>query len=144
MKRFCKDLKDHATKIINYEKKKMIPLTDEKNQSYEKRKVCYICKKGFTTDNDNKKYHKVRGRCHYTGKYRGAVHGVCNLRYKTAKEIPMVFHNSSTYDFHFIINELAKEFEGQFECLGENTEIYITFSVPIIKNLIMVKQVHTN
>ena len=125
MKRFCKDLKDHATKIINYEKKKMIPLTDEKNQSYEKRKVCYICKKGFTTDNDNKKYHKVRGHCHYTGKYRGAVHGVCNLRYKTAKEIPMVFHNGSTYDFHFIINELAKEFEGQFECLGENTEIYI-------------------
>ena len=121
----------------------MIPLTDEENQSYEKQKACYICKKGFTTDNDNKKYHKVRGR-HYTGKYRGAVHGVCNLRYKTAKEIPMVFHNSSTYDFHFIINELAKEFEGQFECLGENTEIYITFSVPIIKNLIMVKQVHTN
>ena len=89
MKRICKDLKDHATKIINYEKKKMIPLTDEKNQSYEKRKVCYICKKGFTTDNDNKKYHKVRGHCHYTGKYRGAVHGVCNLRYKTAKEIPI-------------------------------------------------------
>ena len=56
----------------------------------------------------------------------------------------MVFHNGSTYDFHFIINELAKESEGQFECLGENAEIYITFSVPIIKNLIMVKQVHTN
>ena len=29
--------------------------------------------------------------------------------------------------------ELAKEFKGQFECLGENTEKYITFSVPIRK-----------
>ena len=27
-----------------------------------------------------------------------------------------------------------KEFEGNFECLGENTEKYITFSVPIKKN----------
>ena len=37
-------------------------------------------------------------------------------------EIPVVFHNSSTYDYHFIIKELANEFEGQFECLGENKE----------------------
>ena len=34
-----------------------------------------------------------------------------------------------------IIKELAKEFEGPFECLGENTEKYITFSVPIEKKL---------
>ena len=35
MERFCKDLKEHATKIINYEKKKeLIPLTDEENKSY--------------------------------------------------------------------------------------------------------------
>ena len=47
----------------------------------------------------------------------------------------MVFHNGSTYDYHFIIKELAKEFEVQFECLGENTEKYITFSVPIKKEL---------
>ena len=32
---------------------------------------------------------------------------------------------------NFFIKELANEFEGQFECLGENTEKYETFSVPI-------------
>ena len=32
-----------------------------------------------------------------------------------------------------MIKELAEEFKGQFECLGENTENYITFSVPIKK-----------
>ena len=44
------------------------------------------------------------------------------------KEIPVLFHNGSTYDYHFIIKELAKEFEGEFECLRENTEKYVTFS----------------
>ena len=33
----------------------MIPLTDEENKSYKKQKVCFICKKGFSTNNDNKK-----------------------------------------------------------------------------------------
>ena len=54
------------------------------------------------------------------------------MRYKIPKEIPVVFHNGSTYDYHFITKELAK---GNFECLGENTEKYITFSVPIKKRI---------
>ena len=57
------------------------------------------------------------------------------MQFKIPKEIPVVFHNGSTYDNHFIIKRLAKEFDGQFECLGENTEKYITFSVPIKKEL---------
>ena len=40
----------------------------------------------------------------------------------------MVFHNDSTYDYHLIIKELPEEFEGQFECLGENTEKSFTLS----------------
>ena len=73
---------------------------------HNEHKVCYICKKRFSTDGD-KKYFKVKDHCHYTGKYRGAAHDICNLRYKTAKEIPVVFHNGSAYDYHFIIKELA-------------------------------------
>ena len=133
MKKFCKDLREHAMKIINYENKKMIPLTTEEKIYYNKQKICYICKKEF--DISNKKHHKVRDHCHYTGKYRGAGHNICNLRYKIPKEILVVFHNGSTYDYHFIIKELVKEFEGNFECLGENTEKYITFSVPIKKKI---------
>ena len=53
------------------------------------------------------------------------------LNYKTPQGIPVVFRNGSTYDYHFIIKELAEEFKGQFQCLGENTEKYINFSVPI-------------
>ena len=43
MEKFCKDLRDHAMKIINYEEKEMIPLTFKENKSYEIEKVCYIC-----------------------------------------------------------------------------------------------------
>ena len=131
MKMFCKDLKNQAKKIINYEKKEMIPLTEEEKESYENQKICHICEKEFSTDHKDKKNHKVRDHCHYTGKYRGAAHNNCNLRYKIPKEIPVVFRNESTYDYHFIIKQLAREFKGNFECIGENTEQYITFSVSI-------------
>ena len=122
MKNFCLDLREHATKIINYEKREMIPLTKKKRKSIINKKfVVYVKKKDLVLMITIKKY-KVRGHCHYTGKYRGVAHDICNLRYKILKGIPEVFHNGCTYDYHFIIRELAEEFEGEFECLGENTE----------------------
>ena len=122
-------------------KKEMILPTDEENESYEKQKVCYICKKEFNTDefdtdendknefdsdgndknesntdendknefstdaNTFKLYHKVRDHCNYTGKIRGSAYSICNLRYKTPKKIPVVFHNGCTYNYYFIINQ---------------------------------------
>ena len=74
----------------------MIPLTKEEKKIHCEQKVFYICKKGLSTDDDNKKYFKVRDNCHYTGKYRGAAHDICNLRYKTPTDVSAVFHNGST------------------------------------------------
>ena len=91
-------------------------------------------KKRFT--NDNK---KVKDHCYFTGKNRGAAHNKCNMNYKISKNIPVVFHNGFTYDYHFIIKQLAKEFEGQFEkyvTFTENTEKYVTFSVQINNEII--------
>ena len=62
----------------------------------------------------DKKYHKVRDHCHYTGKYRGAGHSIFNLKDSVPKEIIIAFHNGSNYDYHFIIKELVAEFEEQF------------------------------
>ena len=55
----------------------------KKEKKHNKQIACYMFKKGFRTDDNNKKYHKVRDHCHYTGKYRGAAHSICNIRYKT-------------------------------------------------------------
>ena len=45
----------------------------------------------------------------------------------------VLFHNGSVYDYHFIIKDLARKFKSNFECLGENTEKYISFTVPFKK-----------
>ena len=66
IEKFCKDLKELGTEIINFEEKEMIPLTNKEIKSYEKQKVCHICKKEFCDDKNNK---KVRDHCHYTGKF---------------------------------------------------------------------------
>ena len=104
----------------------MIPLTDQETEFYGNQKVCHICKKEFSTNKNGKNtfklYHKVRDHCHYTRKFRGAAHSICHLKYASPKEIPVVFLNDSIYDCHFIIKQLAKEFKGQFQCLGENSE----------------------
>ena len=111
MEVFCKDLRDQVIKIINHKKNKEIILTNEEKESYEKQKICYICEKEFCTDKNNeeiKEKKKVRDHCHYTGKYRGAGHSNCNLNYRIPREIPVVFHNGSTYDYHVIIKQLVK------------------------------------
>ena len=136
MKRFSNDLKEHVIRIINYEMKPKGPLTEEEKESYKNQQLCHICEIEFCTDINNdeyKKIRKLRDHCHYTGKYRGAAHSKCNLNYKIVKEIAVLFHNGSVYDYHFIIKYLARAFKGHFECLGENTEKYISFTVPFKK-----------
>ena len=123
---------NHAMKIIDCEKEKemiSLSLTMEEIQSHHEQSICHICKKEFRTNNN--KCYKVRDPCHYTGKYKGAAYNICNLRSKTPEEIPVVFHNSCKFDYHFIIKDLAEELKRQFKCLGENTENYITFSVSV-------------
>ena len=60
---------------------------------------------------------------------------VLRIAYVIKKKISIVFHNESNYDYHFIIKELAEEFKKQFTCLGENTEKYISFTLPIEKEV---------
>ena len=68
--------------------------------------------KEFRTEENDKNafklYHIVSDNCHYSGKIRGPAHSICNLTYKTPKRIPVVFCNGSSYNYHFITEELAK------------------------------------
>ena len=47
MKKLCEFLREHAMKIINFEKKKIKLLTIEQHKSYENAKICYICKEKY-------------------------------------------------------------------------------------------------
>ena len=66
------------------------------------------------------------------GEYRGAVHSICNLKNSYLKRF---LYNGSNYDYHFILNDLAEEFKKPFTYLGENTEKYKIFTVPIEKEV---------
>ena len=50
------------------------------------------------------------------------------------REISVVLHNGSNYNYNLIIKEIAEKFEGNIDFLDENTEKYIAFSVPLKKN----------
>ena len=113
MKMLCTSLREHATKVINFEKKKMLPLTKKELKLQQDATECYIWGKTFLKKFENdKNYQKVRDHCHFTGEYSDAAHSICNLKFKVPNEIPVVFQNSSNYDYHFIIKDLANEFEG--------------------------------
>ena len=99
MKMLCKDLKEHAKRVIYCEKKEMISLTDEENKFYENQKFFYICKKRFTKDNKKSK----RSLSFY--KYKGVAHNKRSMNHKISRNIPVDFRNGSTYNYHFIIKE---------------------------------------
>ena len=102
-----------------------IELTKEELKLHQDAKVCYISRKRILKKFANdKNYRKVREHCHFEGKYRAAVHNICNeISMKwNLNEISVVFHNGSNYDYCFIIKEFANEFEGKFEYLRKNTK----------------------
>ena len=66
---------------------------------------------------------------------RGAAHSIWHLKYSIPKEIPVIFHNRSNYDYYFIIKVLEKTVEWKLSWLGENTEKYKPFSVVITKGI---------
>ena len=53
------------------------------------KKYAIYVKKNFFDDKNKKSeyglYHKVRDHCHYTEKFRGAAHDICNLRSNVPK-----------------------------------------------------------
>ena len=60
---------------------------------------------------------------------------IYNIRYQ---KNPIDFYNGSNYDYQFIIKVLAEEFKKRFICLRENTEKYLTFIVPIQKEVLRI------
>ncbi|XP_015115958.1 uncharacterized protein LOC107040393 [Diachasma alloeum] len=120
---------DYLNTIIPMEE-----LSDEKMRDFVKAQVCHICTKSFTPTDA-----KHRDHCHITGKYRGAAHIGCNLNYKNSHDIPVIFHNLSGYDEHFLIRDLAKEFNGSVELLPINKEKYIAFRKHIPKTKVYLR-----
>ena len=85
--------------------KKLI-FTKESKKEFEKAKNFRIC--GLSLKNTDGVVDKVRDHCHFTGKYRGAAHKLCNLQFKKPKFTPVIFHTLANYDCHLFIKNLGK------------------------------------
>ncbi|XP_077278952.1 uncharacterized protein LOC143906629 [Temnothorax americanus] len=120
---FVEELKGlaHRVKNILSDIVCMVDLTRDEWETFHSAAQCHICEKPFAP-NDN----RVRDHCHLTGRYRGPAHSTCNLNYKDSHFIPVIFHNLSGYDAHFIIKEIAAAFEGKIDVLPITKENSLT------------------
>ena len=108
--------------------------------SYEGATVCYACNRGFNDDNEAKR--KVRDHCHFTGRYRGALHSERNLKLRQRPfVIPVFAHNLSGYDSHMFVKLLA-EMEGGVDCIRQNEEKYMSFSKNVLVDVVDGKNVY--
>ena len=124
--KFLEMLEENIREITIIPYKKMI-FGEKEKERFDKETKCWICNKEF--DDDFKNY-KVRDHCHFTGRYRGAAHNLCNLKYRKPDFTPVVFHNLSGYDSHLFIKNLGFS-EGNIDCIPNNEERYISFTEKI-------------
>ena len=96
-------------------------MTEENERDFQAATICHICGEHLEED-------KVKDHCHVTGKYRGAAHNQCNLKYRIPRFIPVVFHNLKGYDSHLIMQHLG-ELDAEVTCIPNNMEKYISFTV---------------
>ena len=111
-------------KIISELGNKKMIITAEEEEQFKQASNCWICGKLLNIDN------RVRDHCHFTGRYRGAAHNICNLKYSKPNNISVFFHNLTGYDSHLFIKKLGVT-EGYIECIPNNEENYISFSKTI-------------
>ena len=134
IQKLCNDLWDISEDLFKTEKAQMIPLTAGQKKNYNNFNKCFICQKKFNTIKKSKFYtnfKKVKYHNYYTGIHEGAVHALRRLKHSTRRDIPVVIHNGSKYDFHLIIKELAEEFASEIHCIPEDKEQYKSFSIPV-------------
>ena len=115
---------EEDVKIISELGNEKMKITPEEEEEFKQASNCWICGQLLNLGD------RVRDHCHYTGRYRGAAHNRCNLKYRKPNNISVFFHNLSGYDSHLFIKKLGVT-EGYIDCIPNNEENYISFSKTI-------------
>ena len=115
---------EEDVKIIAELGNEKMKITAEEEEQFKQASNCWICGKLLNIED------RVRDHCHYTGRYRGAAHNICNLKYSKPNNISVFFHNLTGYDSHLFIKKLNTTM-GNIDCIPNNEENYISFSKTI-------------
>ena len=114
MKKFTESLREHAKCTIDFEKGKMLLVIKEEWKTHQSANVCYICGKRILKKlSKSINCWKVRDYCHYTCKYKGEAHSICNSRFNVPNKFHVVYHNGSNYDYHFIVKRISNKVYGR-------------------------------
>jgi len=90
----------------------------------EKSQACWICQRRFNSDDL-----PVADHNHWTGEFRGWAHQDCNINYREPRIVPVILHNLSGYDGHFIVDGLTRHQYEQLDVLPTSKEKCISCSV---------------
>ncbi|XP_054720146.1 uncharacterized protein LOC129229795 [Uloborus diversus] len=101
---------------------KPMSLSPQEEQDFKAASQCHICRGKLGAD-------RVRDHDHLSGRYRGAAHNQCNLKFRLRKMIPVLFHNLKNYDAHHIVKTLGAFKDYEYEVIPTNMEKYISFSI---------------
>ena len=101
-KQYQKHIHSRFCYRISCEKNIMMTIQDK--LVYDHSTLCHIYNEELGKD-------RVCDHCHLSGKFSGAAHEVCNLKYTVRKFFPVAFHNLSGFDSHLFLKhwEIAKE-----------------------------------
>ena len=130
---FFKELRVQVMKISGLlsEYKEMIPLTEEQKKIVSETTHCHLCKKPFASDEE-----KVLDHDHRTGLWRYALHNECNLKFRIPMKIPVIFHNLTSYDEHFIIKNLkSDDIMRKISVIPQSYEKYKSIMIDNVKFL---------
>ena len=128
---FCQKLNELREVKANMEENKKIDMTDENKADFKNATHCFICgdkfRMNYKSAKEAEKYKKVRDHCHFTGKYRGCAHSVCNLNFCNRHfKVPVFFHNMKNYDgLLFIQNAEKLSNKNKIDVISQNSEQFI-------------------
>lgn len=120
---FVSELRSIAEKVYDILEHPKPMFNSPGEQQFKSEKQCHICGVPYTGVEV-----PVRDHSHITGEYRGSAHSECNRHYQESRYVPVVFHNLSHYDSHFIVKKLAVNEEGNMSAIALNDELYISFT----------------
>ncbi|RZF45535.1 hypothetical protein LSTR_LSTR005737 [Laodelphax striatellus] len=99
-----------------------IIFTKEDEDHFNSQSCCEMCECEFTMI-----VTPVKDHDHLSGRYRSKLCSPCNLKRLRQRYIPVILHNLSQYDAHFIILSLGCDQE-KIDIIPNTSEKYITFS----------------
>ena len=120
---FMLQLKKLVEKVDKlYDENKPIEAIHNEEEMLENAKTCNICNRDF-----NEADIKVIDHNHLTSRIRGVCHQSCNLQYQLPNFIPVMAHNMSNYDSHFIVKHLGID-DGEILVIPSSREKYVSIS----------------